>query len=249
MLKINNLTKQFGNFTAVNNLSINVDAGELFGFLGPNGAGKTTTIKMIVGLYTPTSGEIFIDNFNTKTDRIKINQITSYIPDQPFVYDKLTGKEYLYFCGGLYNMSKKNIKNKIDELVEVLKIEDWLNKRTEFYSQGMRQRIVIASAFLNEPEFLVIDEPMIGLDPQSAFIVKQVLIQKAKEGKTIFMSTHSLHIVEEICSRVGIINKGGLIYDSPIENLKNLKAEKNNNFEELFIELTSDETDSAYNKI
>ncbi len=249
MLEIKNLIKQFGPFTAVNNLSLKVEAGELFGFLGPNGAGKTTTIKMIVGLYTPTSGEIFVKNLDIKTDRLNINQITSYIPDQPFVYDKLTGKEYLYFCGGLYNLDKKAVKNKIDELVDILKIDDWLNKRTELYSQGMRQRIVIASAFLNEPEFLVIDEPMVGLDPQSAFIVKQVLIQKAKEGKTIFMSTHSLHIVEEICSRVGIIRKGKLIYDSPIDNLKNLKAEKNNNFEELFIELTSDEADITYSKI
>jgi ABC-2 type transport system ATP-binding protein len=249
MLEINNLTKQFGTFTAVDNLSLNVKAGELFGFLGPNGAGKTTTIKMIVGLYTPTSGKIFVNRLNAVTHRLEINQVTSYIPDQPFVYDKLTGKEFLYFCGGLYNLDKKAIKNKIEELVDILKIEDWLNKRTEFYSQGMRQRIVIASAFLNDPEFLVIDEPMVGLDPQSAFIVKQVLIQKAREGKTIFMSTHSLHIVEEICSRVGIIRKGVLIYDSSIENLKSLKTEKNNNFEELFIELTSDETDITYNKI
>ncbi len=249
MLTLKNLTKQFGNFTAVNSLSLEVKPGELFGFLGPNGAGKTTTIKMIVGLYTPSSGEIFVNNINAKSDRLKINQITSYIPDQPFVYDKLTGKEYLFFCGGLYNLNKSTIKYKIDELVEVLKIEDWLNKRTEFYSQGMRQRIVIASAFLNDPEFLIIDEPMIGLDPQSAFIVKQVLIQKAKEGKTIFMSTHSLNIVEEICSRVGIINKGTLIFDNSIENLKKLKEEKSNNFEELFIELTSDESGNSHNKI
>lgn len=240
MLKIQNLTKKFGNFTAVDNLNLEIDKGNLFGFLGPNGAGKTTTIKMIVGLYSPTSGSIFINNLNTDKHSVETKNIFAYIPDQPFIYDKLTGKEFLFFCGGLYNLPKNFIKNKIDELIDLLKIGDWINKRTEVYSQGMRQRLVIASAFLHDPELIIIDEPMVGLDPQTAYIVKLALKEKVRKGVTVFMSTHSLHIVEEICNRVGIINKGKLIYDGPIETLCKMKEEKNNNFEELFIELTSE---------
>jgi ABC-2 type transport system ATP-binding protein len=240
MLKLQNLTKKFGGFTAVDNVNLEVSKGDLFGFLGPNGAGKTTTIKMIVSLYAPTSGSIFINNFNTIDQQIETKKIFAYIPDQPFIYDKLTGREFLFFCGGLYNLSKNKIKNKIDELTDLLNIGDWINKRTEVYSQGMRQRLVIASAFIHDPKLIIIDEPMIGLDPQSAYIVKQVLKQKVSEAATVFMSTHSLHIVEEICNRVGIINNGKLIFDGTIEILHQMKEEKNNNFEELFIELTSE---------
>ena len=240
MLRLQKLTKKFGNFIAVDNLDIEVHKGDLYGFLGPNGAGKTTTIKMIVGLYSLTSGSIFINDLNAVEQQIDVKKIFSYVPDQPFVYDKLTGKEFLYFCGGLYNFSKSFIRNKIDELVELLNIGDWLNKRTEVYSQGMRQRLIIASAFINDPKLIIIDEPMIGLDPQSAYIVKQVLKQKVLDKAAVFMSTHSLHIVEEICNRVGIINKGRLIFDGSITTLHQMKNEKNNNFEELFIELTNE---------
>ncbi|MCX6151364.1 MAG: ABC transporter ATP-binding protein [Ignavibacteriales bacterium] len=240
MLKFLNLTKKFGGFTAVDGLNLHIKKKDLFGFLGPNGAGKTTTIKMMVSLYAPSSGSIIINEKDAADFQNETKKLFAYIPDQPFVYDKLTGREYLFFCGGLYNLSKNNIKNKIEELIELLKIGDWINKRTEVYSQGMRQRIVIASAFLHDPKLIIIDEPMIGLDPQSAFIVKQVLKQKVNDGATVFMSTHSLHIVEEICNRVGIINNGKLIYDGSIEMLQKMKNEKNNNFEELFIELTSE---------
>jgi len=240
MLKIQNLTKKFGNFTAVDNLNLEIDKGTLFGFLGPNGAGKTTTIKMIVGLYSSTSGSIYINNLNSNEFQAETKKILAYIPDQPFIYDKLTGKEFLFFCGGLYHLPKEFIQNKIKELIRLLKIGDWIDKRSEVYSQGMRQRLVIASAFLHNPQLIIIDEPMVGLDPQTAYIVKQVLKQKVEEGVTVFMSTHSLNIVEEICGRVGIINKGKLIYDGPIETLHKMKEEKNNNFEELFIELTSE---------
>jgi ABC-2 type transport system ATP-binding protein len=240
MLKLQNLTKKFGSFVAVDNLNIEINKGDLYGFLGPNGAGKTTTIKMIVSLYSPTSGSIFINELNAVEQQLETKKVFSYVPDQPFVYDKLTGKEFLFFCGGLYNFSKSYIKNKVDELVELLNIGDWLNKRTEVYSQGMRQRLIIASAFINDPKLIIIDEPMVGLDPQSTYIVKQVLKQKVQEKTTVFMSTHSLHIVEEICNRVGIINKSKLIFDGSIGTLHKMKEEKNNNFEELFIELTNE---------
>lgn len=242
MLDIKNLTKKFGEFTAVNSINLKINKGDLFGFLGPNGAGKTTTIKMTTGLYSITSGSISINNIDVAEEPLRAKEIIGYIPDNPFLYDKLTGKEFLYFSGGLYNLSKSFLKNKIEELVELLKIKEWLNKRTEEYSQGMRQRITIASAFLHDPQLIIIDEPMVGLDPQSAHIVKQVLKQKADEGKTVFMSTHSLNVVEEICNRVGIINNGNIIFNDTIEQLEKMKLAHNRNLEELFIRLTNEET-------
>ena len=241
MLELQNLEKIFGNFTAVNRINLKINKGELFGFLGPNGAGKTTTIKMIAGLLSPSFGNIYLDETDIWQKPIESKMKIGYIPDQPFLYDKLTGKEFLYFSGGLYNLPKEKIKNKITELSEQLKIGDWIDKRSEEYSQGMRQRIVIASAFLHEPELLIVDEPMIGLDPQSAFDVKKILTEKAKNGTTIFMSTHSLNVVEEICTHVGIINKGNIIFNNTIQVLHNLKRESNNNLEEFFIQLTNEE--------
>ncbi|MCX6167976.1 MAG: ABC transporter ATP-binding protein [Ignavibacteriales bacterium] len=241
MLELLNLEKIFGSFTAVNRINLKINKGELFGFLGPNGAGKTTTIKMIAGLLSPSHGNIFLDGIDVWVKPIESKMKIGYIPDQPFLYDKLTGKEFLYFSGGLYNLTKDKIKNKITELSEQLKIGSWIDKRSEEYSQGMRQRIVIASAFLHDPELLIVDEPMIGLDPQSAFDVKKMLAEKSKNGTTIFMSTHSLNVVEEICTHVGIINNGNIIFNSSIEVLHDLKRENNHNLEELFIQLTNEE--------
>jgi ABC-2 type transport system ATP-binding protein len=168
MLTIKNLSKKYGQFLAVNKIDLMIDKGELFGFLGPNGAGKTTTIKMITGLLAPTSGNIFLDGKDVWLNPMESKMKLGYIPDQPFLYDKLTGREFLYFSGGLYGINKKELTDRIAELLELLKIESWVDKRTEEYSQGMKQRITIASAFLHNPKLIVVDEPMVGLDPQSA---------------------------------------------------------------------------------
>lgn len=242
MINISSLTKKFNNFTAVDNISLRINRGDLFGFLGPNGAGKTTTIKMLVGLYSANSGIIEIDGLKVSESNFTFKNLIGYIPDQPFLYDKLSGKEFLLFSGGLYGLKKNRLLTKIDEIVDLLKIEEWLYKRTEEYSQGMRQRITIASALLHDPKVIIVDEPMVGLDPQSAHIIKAVFKQMTSEGKTIFMSTHSLNIVEEICNRVGIIRRGKIIYDDSIEKLHELKTKHDSNLEELFIELTKDET-------
>lgn len=241
MLELINLSKIFGNFVAVNKINLKVGKGELFGFLGPNGAGKTTTIKMIVGLLAPSNGNIFLDDVDVWNNPISSKMKMGYIPDQPFLYDKLTGREFLYFSGGLYNLSKKVISSRIQSLVEQLKIGSWIDKRTEEYSQGMRQRIVIATALLHEPELLVVDEPMIGLDPQSAFDVKKLFREIVKNGTTIFMSTHSLNVVDEICTHVGIINKGNIIFNDTIEALDKMKMGHDHNLENLFIQLTNEE--------
>jgi ABC-2 type transport system ATP-binding protein len=240
MLQLKSLEKKFGNFTAVNKIDLTISRGELFGFLGPNGAGKTTTIKMITGLLSPTFGNIYFNNIDVWDEPILFKKKIGYIPDQPFLYDKLTGREFLLFSGGLYEIPSTKLRNKIKELIELLKIGDWIDKRTEEYSQGMKQRIVIASAFINDPELIVVDEPMIGLDPQSAFLVKKIFVEFAKSGKTIFMSTHSLNVVEEICTHVSIITKGNIIFKNSIEELHKLKQQHDTNLEELFIELTKE---------
>jgi len=238
MLKLSNLTKKFGNFTAVNNINIEINAGDFFGFLGQNGAGKTTTIKMITGLYAPTNGTVHIGGFDIQKNHIEAKKLIGYIPDQPFLYEKLTGKEFLFFCGGLYKIEKSKLKNKIDEIIDQLKIDQWVDKRTEEYSQGMKQRIAIASALLHNPKLLVVDEPMIGLDPQSALVVKNVLKQKASEGVAIFMSTHSLNVAEEVCSRIGIIKDGQMIFEDNKEAVEQIKGTDHLNLESLFLHIT-----------
>ncbi len=239
MLKIENLSKSFGSFKAVDNISLNIEAGDLYGFLGPNGAGKTTTIKIITGLYSATSGKVFIDGIDISENHIEAKKRIGYIPDQPFIYEKLTGKEFLYFSGGLYQIPKEKLTKKIEELVDTLNIGEWINKRTEEYSQGMRQRITIASALLHQPRLIVVDEPMVGLDPQSAHIIKNLFKKLTDEGTAIFMSTHSLNVVEEICSKVAIIHKGQIIFNDEIDKLYELREDMDGNIEQIFIQLTN----------
>jgi ABC-2 type transport system ATP-binding protein len=238
MLQLINLTKKFGTFSAVNNVNLSVKAGDFFGFLGQNGAGKTTTIKMITGLYAPSSGKILINNIDIYKDPIKAKGFIGYIPDQPFLYEKLTGREFLYFSGGLYSIDKSSLTRKIERTIEELKIGDWVDKRTEEYSQGMKQRITIASALLHNPRLLVIDEPMVGLDPQSAVIVKEVLKNLAKNGTAIFMSTHSLNVAEEICTRIGIIKEGQMIFEDKKEVVESIFGSDHQDLESLFLHLT-----------
>jgi ABC-2 type transport system ATP-binding protein len=238
MLDLINITKKFGTFTAVDNVNLRIKAGDFFGFLGQNGAGKTTTIKMITGLYTPTSGNILINNIDIYKEPIKAKSFIGYIPDQPFLYEKLTGREFLYFSGGLYSIDKITLKKKIEKTIEELQIGDWVDKRTEEYSQGMKQRITIASALLHNPKLLVVDEPMVGLDPQSSLIVKNILKKLSNNGVAIFMSTHSLNVAEEICTRIGIIKDGRMIFEDKKEVVETIKGSDHQNLESLFLHLT-----------
>ena len=238
MLQLSNLTKKFGNFIAVNNINLEIREGDFFGFLGQNGAGKTTTIKLITGLYSPSSGSVYIGGYDIQKNPIDAKSLIGYIPDQPFLYEKLTGREFLYFCGGLYKIDKVDLKKKIEETIDQLKIGEWVDKRTEEYSQGMRQRVAIASSLLHDPKLIVVDEPMIGLDPQSALVVKKVLKQRASEGAAIFMSTHSLNVAEEICSRIGIIKDGQMILEDKKEIVEELWGTDHQNLESLFLHLT-----------
>ena len=238
MIELRHVSKKFGSFTAVDDISLTVQKGEFYGFLGPNGAGKTTTIKMIAGLFTPTRGTIAVDGFDVASRPLEAKQKIAYVPDQPFLYDKLTGREFLYFVGGLYSMGKEDLHERIGALLEQFEIGDWIDKRTEEYSQGMRQRITICSGLLHRPATIIIDEPMIGLDPRSAKVVKDTLKRLSRGGATVFMSTHSLAVAEELCDTIGIIKAGKLIFSDSLAALQQYKRQYDGKLESVFIELT-----------
>jgi ABC-2 type transport system ATP-binding protein len=240
MIELRTVTKKFGDFTAVDNLSLTIPKGEFFGFLGPNGAGKTTTIKMIVGLFAPTAGQIFVNGFDVVKQPMEAKQTIAYVPDQPFLYEKLTGKEFLYFVGGLYKIPKQVLHERIQSIIDHFEIGSWVDKRTEDYSQGMRQRITIAAALIHQPKTIVIDEPMIGLDPRSSKIVRETLRAQAEQGVSILMSTHSLSVAEELCDRIGIINKGTMVFCDTREQLQADKQRYDGKFESVFLEVTKD---------
>lgn len=238
MIELRNVTKKFGSFTAVDDITLSVPKGEFFGFLGPNGAGKTTTIKMMAGLFVPTSGQILINGYEVVKNPMEAKTCISYVPDQPFLYDKLTGREFLFFIGGLYKMQKKAVAEKIEELIVHFEIGDWIDKRTEDYSQGMRERITIAASMVHEAQVLIIDEPMVGLDPRSVKIVRETLRLMAQQGVCIFMSTHSLPFAEDLCDRIGFIKDGRLVFLGTRENLQAYKQKYDGKFESVFLELT-----------
>ncbi|MBI4535894.1 MAG: ABC transporter ATP-binding protein [Ignavibacteriae bacterium] len=237
MIELQNVVKKFGSFTAVDNLNLKIQAGQFFGFLGPNGAGKTTTIKMMTGLFKPTSGFCFINGHNVHWDPLPAKKSFGYVPDQPYLYDKLTGREFLYFVGGLFEMPPDEVKKRIGELIDMFEIGTFIDKRAEDYSQGMRQRVVLSAALLHDPKVLIIDEPIVGLDPRSARLVKDTLKQKTREGLTVFMSTHLLEIVEELCDRIAIIKSGKIIYEE-IRDTSRAHRRSNGQLEAMFLELT-----------
>ncbi|MDH4069755.1 MAG: ABC transporter ATP-binding protein [Ignavibacteria bacterium] len=234
MIELKNVTKRFGPLTAVDNVTLTVRAGEFFGFLGPNGAGKTTTIKMMTGLYQPTEGVCLINGHNVHFNSLPAKRSFGYVPDQPYLYEKLSGREFLYFVGGLFHMKHDQIREKMDALMDLFEIGPFVDKRGEEYSQGMRQRIVLTAALLHDPSVLIIDEPILGLDPRSARLVKDTLKRKTKEGLTVFMSTHLLEIVEELCDRIVIIKGGRIIHEAVQDESKRF----NGQLESIFLELT-----------
>ncbi len=241
MIELQQLRKTFGSFVAVDDVSLSIPSGEFFGFLGPNGAGKTTTIKMMTGLFTPTSGKILINGFDVEREPLKAKSTFGYIPDHPYLYDKLTGREFIYYMGGLYNMPKQELRENVERVIDLLELASWVDKKTEDYSQGMRQRVTFAAAFVHNPRTIIIDEPMVGLDPRSARIVKDSLKQQAKAGASVFMSTHILEMAEELCDRIAIINKSKIIFLDSKENLHLHKSKYDGNLEAVFLELTKEE--------
>ncbi|MCF7823926.1 MAG: ABC transporter ATP-binding protein [Candidatus Marinimicrobia bacterium] len=240
MIKIDQLSKAFGNTLAVNNLTLNIEKGELFSFLGPNGAGKTTTIKMMVGLMTPSSGTVSMGNFDMKSEAQAAKAIIGYVPDTAFLYQHLTGSELMTMVGQLYSMDRKTILREQDKLSERLYMGEWLGNRISGYSQGMKQRLAFASAFLHHPEILVVDEPMVGLDPKTARIVKDMLKERSHAGVTIFISTHNLNVAEELSDRIAIINKGKLLGVGTVDSFQSVSGEQEN-LEDRFLRIVEEE--------
>ncbi len=241
LLEIKNFTKRYGDVVAVDNLNLSVDRGELFGFLGPNGAGKTTTIKTIVGLLRPDEGQITIGGYDIVTQPEQAKRLIGYIPDNPYIYDRLTGREFLELVGSLYGMDKKLIQERIEFLFDLFGIEEWGDEYAAEYSHGMRQKVIMASAIMHDPALIVIDEPMVGLDPQSQRLVKGVLRKLIERGTAIFMSTHTLSVAEEVCTKIGIIYKGKLMKLGTLEQLRADAKMEGKSLEDLFVALTGGE--------
>jgi ABC-2 type transport system ATP-binding protein len=239
MIKLDGVTKAFGTLKAVDNLTLSIPPGELFCFLGPNGAGKTTTIKMLVGLLSPDSGTIEINGFDMAQNPTQAKQHIGYVPDSPFLYDKLTGVEFLTIVGGLYGMQRQEIDEQIALYRHHLDIGDWLNDVIEGYSQGMKQRVVFAAALFHEPKILVIDEPMVGLDPKTARIVKDLLRERASQGTTIFLSTHNLNVAEELAHRISIIHQGRLLHTGTLDEFRQI-THQDGNLEEVFLRIVEE---------
>jgi ABC-2 type transport system ATP-binding protein len=238
-----NLTKKYGNLTAVNNLNLTVNQGEIFGFLGPNGAGKTTTIKLLTGLLKPASGTAKIMGNDIQENPIEAKAVIGLIPDKPQIYEKLTGIEFLRFMGNLFGIRKNNIERKIGELLKLFDLTGKGEELIQGYSHGMKQKIAIAGALIHSPKVLFFDEPTVGLDPKSARIIKDILKFRAKSGDCIFMSTHILEIAESMCDRIGIIQDGELVVVGNMEELRKLSKDDRGNLEEIFLQLTGGDGD------
>src|SRR3954463_15280104 len=206
MIQLDHVTKSYGAKTAVRDLTLDVPAGELFAFLGPNGAGKTTTIKMMVGLLFPTSGTVRIGGHALPAAGDQARLLLSYVPDQPFLYEKLTGREFLQFIADMYGLAREQGQSRINDVIRIFELAPFVDELTERYSHGMRQRTVFAAALVHEPKVLIVDEPTVGLDPASVRRLKDVLRQQANNGTTVFLSSHSLDVVEELADRMAVVN-------------------------------------------
>ncbi|HEX4512012.1 MAG TPA: ABC transporter ATP-binding protein [Polyangiaceae bacterium] len=240
MIKLTKLVKRYGGFTAVNSIDLEVPRGELFGFLGPNGAGKTTTLRMIAGILRPTSGKIHIGDVDLTVDPIAAKTKLGFIPDRPFIYEKLTGAEFLRFVAGLYDQEGPQVEHRARELLALFDLEEWRDELVESYSHGMRQKLIISSAFVHRPEVIVVDEPMVGLDPKAARILKDLFREYCNRGHTIMMSTHTLEVAESMCDRIGIIQGGVIRALGTMADLRSSAQSGTEGLEQIFLRLTGE---------
>lgn len=241
MIRIENLSKHYGQLAAVDSLNLEVRAGEIFGFLGPNGAGKTTTIRVMMGILKPTSGRVTLGSYDVVRQPEQAKAITGFIPDRPFLYEKLSGFEFLNFVGNLHRVESEKLDRRIAELLERFDLTPWRDELVESYSHGMQQRLVLCASLIHQPRILIVDEPMVGIDPKGARVLKNLFFSLAREGTTVFLSTHSIGVAEEICQRIGIIHRGKLIANGTMADLYRLAQVKENNLENAFLELTRED--------
>ena len=239
MITLTNLTKSYGSFTAVNNISLQVPTGGIFAFLGVNGAGKTTTIRMMTGILKPTSGSIYLGGYDLLSEPIQAKGITGYIPDRPNLYPKLTGREFLNFICDLYRVDAKRAERRIDEVLQEYTLTQWQDELIESYSHGMKQRLATCAALVHDPRVLIVDEPMVGLDPHGARNLKEAFKRYARSGVTIFLSTHSLNVAEELADNLAIIHKGSILTTGTLEDIRALTGKRDEDLEHMFLELTS----------
>jgi ABC-2 type transport system ATP-binding protein len=238
MIRLIHLTKVYKGLRAVDDVNLEIKPGLIFGFLGPNGAGKTTTVKLMAGVLKPTEGQIIINGMDISERPADVKRCTGFVPDRPFLYEKLTASEFLYFIAGLYGLDHQaSLEDRIVRLLDLFDLLHWKDELIESYSHGMKQRLVMCSALLHDPKVLIVDEPIVGLDPRGARLVKDIFREQAKGGTTIFMSTHSLEVAEEVCQEIAIIQAGKIIAAGSSEELRKV-ADVDGNLETVFLKLT-----------
>lgn len=242
MIELEELTKVFGKYVAVDAINLRVPRGSLYGFLGPNGAGKTTTLRMIAGILRPTAGRIRLGGDDLLRNPQAAKARLGFIPDRPFVYEKLTGAEFLRFVAGLYGQDGAQVERRIDELSELFELTAWKHELIESYSHGMRQKLIISAALIHRPEYIVVDEPMVGLDPKAARLLKDIFRAFVAQGGTILMSTHTLEVAQAMCDRIAIIQQGRIVAEGTIDQLRHQTAASDASLEELFLKLTGGPT-------
>jgi ABC-2 type transport system ATP-binding protein len=240
MIRLVNLSKTYGGTVAVSDVHLQVQSGEVFGFIGPNGAGKTTTIKMMAGLLSPTKGSVFIDGVDMAIEPVRAKLKIGLIPDRPFLYEKLTAMEFLRFTAGLYHVGRQAFVEKSAELLGRFSLSDRANELIEAYSHGMKQRLIMCAALLHEPQVIIVDEPMVGLDPRGIKMVKELFGTLAQSGTTVFMSTHTLRLAEEVCDRIAIIHKGRLMATGTLADLQQHVQNGDADLEQVFFEITQE---------
>jgi ABC-2 type transport system ATP-binding protein len=239
MIELKALTKKYGDFKAVDDLNLLVKKGEIFGFIGPNGAGKTTTIKMIGGILAPSAGTVTVAGIDIQQEPEKAKSKIGFIPDRPYLYEKLTGMEFLKFTADLYGVPADIFPKKAHQNMEMFSLADWSDELIESYSHGMKQRLIMSAALLHDPEVIIVDEPMVGLDPMAIMMVKDLFQRLARRGVTVFMSTHTLAVAEDICERIGVINKGHLIASGSTADLQRKANVTDAALEKVFLNLTT----------
>ncbi len=238
MIQLESLTKHYGGFVAVDDISLDIPQGVLYGCLGPNGAGKTTTLRMIAGILRPTNGRVLLGGDDVHANPIPAKMRLGFIPDRPFVYDKLTGVEFLRFVAALYGQEGDAVERRVAELLDVFELTSWKDELVEAYSHGMRQKLIISSALIHRPQCIVVDEPMVGLDPKAARLLKDIFRQFVERGGTVLMSTHTLEVAEAMCDRVAILQHGKIVAEGTVDDLRQHHRAGDASLEELFLKLT-----------